>query len=102
VKERINRLDTLVFYIRLYFALRSGMEHRKLRFNPPQIELLQPANDRVYVSKTNQGGLTHREHSNKLFTMLMTDRCLVRLYKLYMHIKVSTRSSRWSIVCEAT
>ena len=33
-------LDTIVFMNRLYFALRSGSEHRALRFFPPQIEVV--------------------------------------------------------------
>ena len=55
-------LNTLVYYIGLYFAIRGG-EHRQLRFKPSQIELVEPDNASPYliftefVSKTNQGGL---------------------------------------------
>ena len=85
-------LDTLVYYIGLYFAIRGG-EHRQLRFKPSQLELVEPANASPYlvftefVSKTNQGGLLHRKKQPKQVThhvnVESSDRCLVRMFKLY-------------------
>ena len=87
-------LDTLIFYIGFCFALRSGMEHRRLRFYPSQIQLFEPTNGRNYVmytedvSKTNQGGLVHRKKEPKQVVQYANDihpeRCLVRLYKMYV------------------
>ena len=87
-------LDTLVFYVGLYFALRSGTEHRRLQFYPSQIQLYEPINGRAYlvytedVSKTNQGDVAHPRCERKQVTHYANDlnpqHYLVRLYKLYM------------------
>jgi integrase len=85
-------LDTLVFYIGLYFAIRGG-EHRQLRYRSSQLQVVEHADATPYlvytenVSKTNQGGLLHRKklpkkvvhHANVQFP----ERCLLRLIRLY-------------------
>lgn len=85
-------LNTLIFYIGFYFALRSGVEHRRLRFYPSQIQLFEPENGRSYLiyteDVTNQGGIVHRRREPKQVIHYANEfhakRCLVKLYKLYV------------------
>ena len=62
-------LHTLVYMVGLYFALRSGSEHRRLRYSPAQIQLIEKPGLRAYlsyqedISKTNQGGLPSKSKS---------------------------------------
>ena len=62
-------LDTVVFYNGLYFALRSGQEHRQLRREPCQIEVVEHPGERPYLkytedtSKNHPGGLRGRNRS---------------------------------------
>ena len=62
-------IDTMIFMAGLYFALRSGDEHRQLRFS--SVELVEKPGCTpclVYtesVSKNNPGGLKHRKVSVK-------------------------------------
>ena len=86
-------LNTMVFQVGFYFALKSGNEHRRLRHSPPQITLYEPPGERSYlvyredVSKTNQGGLSSRKKKPKevyqYANMENPSRCFVQLYKLY-------------------
>lgn len=68
-------LDTVFYYVGLYFALRGGDEHRRLRHEPSQIKLYEPPCGLKYlvytedVSKTNQGGLNHRNRIPKKVTL---------------------------------
>ncbi len=45
-------LNTMVFMIGLYFALRSGDEHRNLRRNPCQIKIVERSGQRSYLQYT--------------------------------------------------
>ena len=70
-------VDTMVYYIDLYFVIRGG-EHRRIRHCPSQLRLCEPASHIAYlvftedVSKTNQGGLfTGRKLQRKLCIMQM-------------------------------
>ncbi len=82
-------------------ALRSGQEHRKLRSNPLQIELVAHAGERAYlqnredISKNNPGGLRGRKLKPKVEVHHKNtedpSRCFVRPYKLYQSKCPSTQ-----------
>ena len=83
-------LDTMVFLIGKNFALRSGREHRNLKFSQLTLESAcgKEPEKLVCVSfgkKNNLGGLKHRnmkrEHVEDYVNEDCTGRCLVRLYK---------------------
>ena len=65
-------VDTIFFMCGVYFALRSGQEHRALSFYPPQIELFEQPGKRAYlrytedISKNNPGGLKGRKNKPKV------------------------------------
>lgn len=85
--------DTLLFYIGMFFALRGGEEHRKLRHDPCQIVLHESTTGRSYLtytedtSKTNQGGLLQKDRVPKKVTHFANEecpkRCLVQIFKTY-------------------
>ena len=86
-------LDTMVFYNGLYFALRSGKEHRQLRSHPCQITLIEHPGEKAYlkyvedISKNRQGGIKGRNIKPKeVIHHANTQRCFVRLFKLYQQL----------------
>ena len=64
-------LDTMLFMHGVYFALRSDQEHRDLRFDPAQVELIESPGQRAYlrytenISKNNPGCLKGRIYEPK-------------------------------------
>ena len=86
-------LNTMVFMIGLYFALRSGMEHRELRYNNSQIEVFHRDCERpnlLYTedsSKNHPGGLRGRRVKRKVVkhhaNIDNPKRCFVKLYQKY-------------------
>ena len=89
-------LDAIIFMNGLYFALRSGKEHRQLRFTPSQIELVERPGERPYliyredISKNRPGGLKGRKMKPKVVVhhanVENPKRCFIRLYKLYISL----------------
>ena len=45
-------VDTMLYMCGTYFALRSGQEHRALRFVPSQIELVKRDGERAFLRYT--------------------------------------------------
>ena len=85
-------LDTILFYCGLFFALRSGQEHRNLTIS--QTELVECTDGPAYlrytenISKNNASGIAQRKitpkqvvhHANKD----NPSRCFVKLYQEYV------------------
>ena len=57
-------LDTIVFCTGLYFALRSGQEHRQLRGDPCQIEVVEHPGKRAYLKYTEDTSKNHPRAKN--------------------------------------
>ena len=94
----------MVYCCGLFFALRSGQEHRQLRRSPPQIELVERPGERAYlkyqedVSKNHPGGLKGRRITPKVVihheNLENPARCFIRLYKKYMSLCPSDPPAR--------
>ena len=86
-------LYTVFFMIGFYFALRSGDEHRQLRYHPCQIKVVEKPGERPYlvytedISKNRPGGLKGRKYKPKVVTHYANienpSRCFVRIFKKY-------------------
>lgn len=96
VVSRQQLIDTMVYNNGLFFALRSGREHRHLRANPCQISVIEPPGEKAFLryiedtSKNKQGGLKGRNRSKKEVlqheNLANPDRCPVPLFKRYMSL----------------
>ena len=85
-------LDTVVYYIGLYFALRSGREHRLLKHSPCQVEVVKKSGERPYLLY-HEDRDTSRNHPSGCKTMPKVvvcysntqnpERCFVALFKKY-------------------
>lgn len=80
----------LVYLNGLYFALRSGEEHRRLRYKPCQIKVVNTVGQAPHImycediSKTNQGGLRSRKViPKKVIHHANEETCLVKLFLKY-------------------
>ena len=86
-------LDTMIYCNGLFFALRSGIEHRQLRHTPCQIKVVEKPGERAYLeyteefSKNHPGGLKGRKIKQKVVrhhaNINNQGRCFLRLFKRY-------------------
>lgn len=96
-------LNTIIYMNGVYFALRSGDEHRQLRHNPCQIQVVERAGERPYlkytedVSKNRPGGIKGRKLKPKVVlhhaNIDNPDRCFVRMFKKYISLRPSQCTS---------
>ncbi|XP_064403277.1 zinc finger MYM-type protein 2-like [Halichondria panicea] len=96
-------LNTMAFMNWLYFALRSGGEHRQLRHIPCQIEVFDNPQGRSClrytedISKNHPGGLKGRKHKQKVVVhhsnIENPTRCFVRLFQKYSTLCLPERPS---------
>jgi len=79
-------VDTIVFQMGLFFALRSGQEHRRLHHANSQVKLFEPPSGRphlVYQENKSKTGIKHMKKMPKQVTQYANlsdpSRCVVRL-----------------------
>ena len=97
-------LDTMVYMCGMFFALRSGKEHRDLQFN--QLKLTKKDGIKCLrytenVSKNNPGGLKQRKLEPKIVehyeNLENPDRCFIKLYECYlMHCPIESERKKLS------
>ena len=66
-------VNTMVYMNGLYFALRSGKEHRQLSSSPCQIEVIEKQGEGPYLkytSKITQGGCVDEKSSKRLLFIM--------------------------------
>ncbi|OWF34696.1 Zinc finger MYM-type protein 2 [Mizuhopecten yessoensis] len=90
-------LETMIFQFDFHFAVQAGQEHRNLRFGAhSQVSLKEDSQLRQYleyceyVSKTNRGGIQHRNIEPKIskaYAISNKERCIVELYTKYIHAR---------------
>ena len=86
-------VDTLFYLVGICFGLRGGQEQRQLRWNPPQLSVVEPPDGRKYlqyiedISKNNCGGLKMRKLEAKKViqheNLEHPDKCIVRIFNEY-------------------
>ena len=73
-------LDTVIFYNGMYFALRSGREHRKIR-NSPHEDTSKNHQDGLKGRKTKPKVVKHHSNAEN------PERCFVTLFKKYRQLR---------------
>ena len=94
-------VDTVLFMNGIYFALRSGDEHRQLRSKPCQIQVIREPGKRPHlryiedISKNRPGGLKGRKLKSKVVQHYDNpenpDRCFVRIFETYQKLLPKNR-----------